>query len=87
VTIRSRKETLAFDHPFRLRGIGRLFPAGSYDVLTDEELIEGLSFHSYRRIATIIIVPGEWPCATEMIATSAIDPSDAQRNDKAALHD
>ena len=85
MTIRSNKETLAFDHPFRLKDTGRLYPAGSYEVLTDEELIEGLSFPSYRRIATMIIVPGEWPFtnATEMIETSAIELSDAQRNDKA----
>lgn len=79
----------AFDHPFRLKGIARLFPAGSYEVVTDEEMIEGLSFPSYRRVATMIMVPGEWPfaSATEVIATSAIDLSDAQRNDKATSVD
>jgi len=89
VTIRSRRETLAFDRPFHLKGIARLFPAGSYEVVTDEEMIEGLSFPSYRRVATMIMVPGEWPfaSATEMIATSAIDLADAQRNDKATSVD
>jgi len=51
MTIRSRNETLVFDHPFRLKGVERLFPAGSYEVLTDEETIEGLAFPCYRRIA------------------------------------
>jgi len=52
-------------------------------------MIEGLSFPSYRRVATMIMVPGEWPfaSATEMIATSAIDLADAQRNDKATSVD
>ena len=89
MTIRSRKETLVFDHPFRLEGTDRLYPAGTYDVVTDEEMIDGLSFPSYRRIATMIMVPGEWPfaSATEMIAISAIDLANAQRNDKAASRD
>ena len=80
---------LVFDHPFRLKGIDRLFPAGSYEVLTDEEMIEGLSFPCYRRVATMIMVPGEWPYASamEMIATSAIDLSDAQRNDRVTSSD
>ena len=84
MTIRSRNEMLVFDHPFRLKGIDRLLPAGSYEVLTDEEMIEGLSFPCYRRVSTMIMVPGEPPYghAIEMIATSAIDLSDAQRNDK-----
>jgi hypothetical protein len=89
VTIRSRTETVVFDHPFRLKGVDRLLPAGSYEVLTDEEMIEDLSFPCYRRVLTMIMVPGEWPytSAIEMIATSAIELSDAQRNDKVASRD
>jgi hypothetical protein len=34
-------------------------PAGSYEVVTDEELIEGLSFPAYRRVATTMLVPAE----------------------------
>ena len=30
---------------------------GTYTVQTDEELIEGLSFLAYRRVATVIFVP------------------------------
>lgn len=78
-----------FENSFRLKGIDRLLPAGSYEVVTDEEMIEGLSFPCYRRVATMIIVPGEWPfaTATEMIATSAIDLSNAQRDDRTASRD
>jgi hypothetical protein len=87
--IRSHTETLVFDTPFRLKGLDRLLPAGSYDVLTDEEMIEGLSFPCFRRVATTIKVPGEWPFASaiEMITTSAIELSDAQRDNKAACGD
>ncbi len=89
MTIRSRTETLVFDRPFRLKELDRVLPAGSYEVLTDEEMIEGLSFPCYRRVLTMIMVPGEWPYASaiEMIATSAIELSDAQLNDKAASRD
>jgi len=44
MTMRSRKETVTFQHPFRINGIDRLLPAGGYEVITDEEMIEGLSF-------------------------------------------
>ena len=43
-TTRTKRETLTFAHPFLLKSIGRSLPPGAYDVLTDEELIEGLSF-------------------------------------------
>ena len=44
MTMRSRRETITFKHPFRIKGIDRLLPAGAYEVITDEEMIEGLSF-------------------------------------------
>jgi hypothetical protein len=44
MTTRSRRETITFQHPFRIKGIDRSLPAGDYEVITDEEMIEGLSF-------------------------------------------
>jgi len=44
VSTRTDRKTLTFEHPFRLKGIDRTLPAGTYQVITDEELIEGLSF-------------------------------------------
>ena len=41
---RSRRETITFQHPFWIKGIDRVPPPGSYEVITDEEMIEGLSF-------------------------------------------
>jgi hypothetical protein len=83
MTTRSRRETIIFRHPFRIKGIDRLLQAGAYEVITDEEMIEGLSFASFRRVATMIMVPGAAPRAAsmEMISISAIDLSDAQRAD------
>ena len=83
MTMRSRRETIIFRHPFRIKGIDRQLSAGPYEVITDEEMIEGLSFASFRRVATMIMVPGAAPrsASIEMISISAIDLSNAQRID------
>jgi hypothetical protein len=83
MTMRSRRETITFRHPFRIKGIDRLLQAGAYEIITDEEMIEGLSFASFRRVATMIMVPGAAPrtSSMEMISISAIDLTDAQRAD------
>lgn len=83
MTMRSRRETISFRHPFRIKGIDRLLQPGAYEVITDEEMIEGLSFASFRRVATMIMVPGAAPrtSSMEMISISAADLSDAQRDD------
>jgi hypothetical protein len=83
MTMRSRCETITFGHPFRIKGIDRELPAGAYDVVTDEEMIEGLSFTSFRRVATVIMVPAAAPrsAALEMISIGAGDLADARRND------
>jgi hypothetical protein len=87
MTIRSRRETVTFKHPFRIRGVDRLLPAGSYEVITDEEMIEGLSFAAFRRVATMIEVPAETGMAIEMISIGSVDLSDAQRIDASAPND
>jgi hypothetical protein len=89
MTMRSRRETLSFKHPFRIKGIDRLLSAGDYEIITDEEMIEGLSFPSFRRVATMIMVPGAPPRSSsiEMISISSIDLSDAQRHDASAPHE
>jgi hypothetical protein len=89
MTIRSRKETVTFKHPFQIRGIDRLLPAGPYEVITDEEMIEGLSFASYRRVATMIMVPAAASrgSAMEMVSIGSVDLSDAQRIDASMSHE
>ena len=83
MTMRSRRETVTFKHPFRIKGIDRLLPPGAYEVITDEEMIEGLSFASFRRIATMIMVPAAPPrtLTMERISISPVDLADAQRID------
>jgi hypothetical protein len=57
VTIRTQRRTIEFRRAFLLKGIDRILPPGKYDIVSDEELIEGLSFPVYRRVSTIIFVP------------------------------
>jgi hypothetical protein len=86
MTIRSRREVVTFKHTFQIRGIDRQLPAGEYEVITDEEMIEGLSFPCFRRVATLIMVPAAQRSATEMISIDSVDLSDAQRFDASAPH-
>jgi hypothetical protein len=51
---RSRRTKLVFKRPFTLKGLDHPQPAGTYDVETEEELLEGLSFPAYRRVSTTI---------------------------------
>jgi hypothetical protein len=74
---RSISKDVVFNRPFLLKGIDRTLPAGSYRVVTDEELIEGISFPVYRRVATMIFVPAPSP-ARSSIEMATIDPRDLQ---------
>jgi hypothetical protein len=89
MTTRTRRETVRFKHSFRIRGVDRLLPPGAYEVITDEEMIEGLSFPCFRRVATLMMIPGAAPrhSTMEMISISSVDLSDAQREDASATHE
>jgi hypothetical protein len=81
---RTRDTRVVFNHPFELRGVGRVLPPGEYRVATDEQLIEELSFPVYRRVSTMIFVPGQSHASSVEMLT--IDPRDlqaAQDRDKA----
>ncbi len=75
MTTRSRSKSVVFSQPFELKGVDRTLPPGDYRVVTDEELIEELSFPVYRRVSTMIFVPGESASSVEMVA---IDPQELQ---------
>ena len=69
---RTSRKTITFNKPFSFEGIGRSLPAGSYEVITDEELIQGLSFPVYRRIATKMLVPGQISRTVEMVTVNPL---------------
>ena len=75
MTTRTTSKMVTFARPFTLKGVDRTLPAGNYRVVTDEELIEELSFPVYRRVSTMIFVPSESASSVEMVA---IDPQDLQ---------
>jgi hypothetical protein len=75
MTTRSQSKSIVFSHPFELKGVDRILPAGDYQVVTDEELIEELSFPVYRRVATMIFVPAESRHASS-VEMVAIDPQE-----------
>ncbi len=74
---RSLSKTVVFCRPFLLKGIDRTLSAGEYRVVTDEELIEGISFPVYRRVSTMIFVPAlsHGVSSVEMVT---IEPDDLQ---------
>jgi hypothetical protein len=77
---------VVFRAPFLLKGVDRVLPAGSYTVVTEDELIEGLSFPAYRRVSTVIMVPGpSSPGSWEMISITSADLLAAQERDDAAV--
>jgi hypothetical protein len=78
MTTRTQETTVNFARPFSLKGIDRELPAGDYRVVTDEELIEGLSFPVYRRVATMIFVPAPNRTAVEMVLIDPLDLAAAQ---------
>jgi hypothetical protein len=83
MNIRTNARTVIFSHPFSLKGIDRVLPAGDYRVLTDEELIEGLSFPVYRRISTMIFLKAQFhrSSAVELVTIDPLDLRAAEERD------
>jgi len=81
MTIRTIRKTITFLKPFCLKGVDRLLPPRDYDVVTDEELIEGLSFPAYHRVSTAIFVPAPSGSEIEMVTIDPLDLQAAQDQD------
>lgn len=82
---RTKRVTLTFQHSFSLKGVDRRLTAGKYDVVTDEELIEELSFPVYRRVATMIMLPMDARrSAIEMVTVDPADLAAVHEQDQAA---
>ena len=74
MSMRTTRKTVTFGSSFLLESVGRALPAGDYEVVTDEEPIEGLSFPVYRRVATLMLVATQPPASSLEMLT--IDPQD-----------
>jgi len=83
MSIRTSARTAIFSRPFSLKGVDRVLPAGDYRVLTDEELIEGLSFPAYRRVSTMIFLPAQFhrSGAVELVTIDPVDLRTAEERD------
>jgi hypothetical protein len=83
VTMRARREKIHFRRPFQIKGIDRLLPPGGYEIITDEEKIEGTWLPCFRRVASLILIPGAAPhhYSIEMVSISSVDLAEAQRID------
>jgi len=73
---RTTSKIVTFALRLKLRGIEQKMPAGNYRVVTDEELIEELSFRVYRRVSMMMFVPAKSASSVEMVA---IDPQELSR--------
>ena len=54
MTTRTTRKTVTFAGPFSLSGIQGEHPAGPYEVDTDEETVDDVSFLAWRCVATMI---------------------------------
>ena len=86
---RTSRRTVTFARPFTLRGIDGEQAAGTYLVETDEELIPGLSFLAWRRVASLMFLPSR-PGGSDLDRIATIDPLEleaAQARDAARRRD
>jgi len=84
---RTKRSRQTFSRAFTLKGAERSLPAGAYELVTDEELIEGLSFPAYRRVGSWLLAPAQnSSISTEMIIVDPIELAAAHANDVAYIN-
>ena len=80
---RTTRSTVTFAHPFQLSGFDADLPAGDYEVVVEEELLQGLSFEAYRRTGSYLVVRA--PARSS--GTMEMRPNDPQDLDAALSRD
>jgi hypothetical protein len=86
MTIRTLNTTVTFTRPFTLSGLDEVQPAGAYEIESDEELLEGISFLAYRRVSTLIhlhAVAGN-PALTRAMTVDPVELDAALERDRAS---
>jgi hypothetical protein len=76
MTIRTTCRTVTFTRPFLLKGVEEQ-PAGNYIVETDEEPLATASVEAYRRISTLIRLPGR-PGSLVLGQVVEMDPAELE---------
>jgi hypothetical protein len=80
---RTSTSVVEFRHAFVVPGSDKEFPPGRYEVLVEEELLEGLSFAAYRETGAYLMIYGKGHNSgpTEMRPTSSAYLSLALKRD------
>lgn len=73
MALRTTPSSVSFSRPFELKGVDGPLPAGSYEVETEEEIIETMHRTVYVRVATLLIIR-----STGMTRTVTVDPGDLE---------
>ncbi|WP_066703821.1 hypothetical protein [Sphingobium amiense] len=73
MALRTTRTSITFKAPFHLTALDETLPAGTYDIDTEEEIIEGNERTVYLRVATLIHVRTH-----NMVQTFTIDPKELQ---------
>ena len=83
MSTRSSTSVVEFKHPFVVPGSPEQFPPGRYEVLVEEELLEGLSFAAYRETGAYLMIYGRGQNSgpTEMRSISSAYLSMALKRD------
>lgn len=66
--VRTTWSKVTFAQPFSLPGSDLVFPPGAYDLVVEEERLQGLTFDAYRRTSAYLEVPADprFPARREM---------------------
>ena len=85
MTVRTSHKTVTFTRPFSLSAIDEVQAAGTYTVETEEELLPGVSFPAWRRIATVIFLPlrSGGAFVEQMVSIDPLELEAAQERDGA----
>jgi hypothetical protein len=82
MTVRTTTKSVTFMHPFSLSGTVVAYPAGTYTVETDEELLQPSSTPAYRRIATLLrLERTTGTVQTQIVETNPVDLAGALARD------
>jgi hypothetical protein len=73
MAIRSTRSQVTFTGPFELPEIDGVLPAGTYDIETDEEMIEAGQRTVFRRVATLLRVTSGGTTQTYTIKPEQLD--------------
>lgn len=83
MTARTSTTMATFAHPFVLSGVERRLPPGTYEVETEEEALEGVSFLAYRRVSTHLLWRDQATGFAEMVPINPADLEQALEEDAA----